>query len=151
MSNTRELSFSVSDLSPESVATIRKNLDALKEYLSKGQVASIRIGKGKEIPLPESLINLFSQALTKAAAGKKVVIVEEDDEVSPEKAAEFLHVSRPFLVKQLDAGEIPFHMVGTHRRILMSDIIEYKRKRKERTQEILQQMREEAEELGLYE
>lgn len=151
MSNTRELSFSVSDLSPESVATIRKNLDALKEYLSKGQIASIRIGKGKEIPLPESLINLFSQALTKAAAGKKVVIVEEDDEVSPEKAAEFLHVSRPFLVKQLDAGEIPFHMVGTHRRILMSDIIEYKRKRKERTQEILQQMREEAEELGLYE
>ncbi len=151
MSNTRELSFSVSDLSPESVATIRKNLDALKEYLSKGQVASIRVGKGKEIPLPESLINLFSQALTKAAAGKKVVIVEEDDEVSPEKAAEFLHVSRPFLVKQLDAGEIPFHMVGTHRRILMSDIIEYKRKRKERTQEILQQMREEAEELGLYE
>lgn len=79
------------------------------------------------------------------------MIVEEDNEVSPEKAAEFLHVSRPFLVKQLDAGEIPFHMVGTHRRILMSDIIEYKRKRKERTQEILQQMREEAEELGLYE
>lgn len=151
MSNTGELSFSVSDLSPESVAAIRKNLDALKEYLSKGQVASIRVGKGKEIPLPESLIDLFSQALTKAAAGKKVVIVEEDDEVSPEKAAEFLHVSRPFLVKQLDAGEIPFHMVGTHRRILMSDIIEYKRKRKERTREILQQMREEAEELGLYE
>ena len=151
MSNTGELSFSVSDLSPESVATIRKNLDALKEYLSKGQVASIRVGKGKEIPLPESLIDLFSQALTKAAAGKKVVIVEEDDEVSPEKAAEFLHVSRPFLVKQLDAGEIPFHMVGTHRRILMSDIIEYKRKRKERTREILRQMREEAEELGLYE
>lgn len=151
MSNTRELSFSVSDLSPESVATIRRNLEALKEYLSKGQVASIRVGKGKEIPLPESLINLLSQALTKAVAGKKVVIVEEDDEVSPEKAAEFLHVSRPFLVKQLDAGEIPFHMVGTHRRILMSDIMEYKRKRKERTREILQQMREEAEELGLYE
>lgn len=151
MSNTGELSFSVSDLSPESVATIRKNLDVLKEYLSKGQVASIRVGKGKEIPLPESLIDLFSQALTKAAAGKKVVIVEEDDEVSPEKAAEFLHVSRPFLVKQLDAGEIPFHMVGTHRRILMSDIIDYKRKRKERTRDILQQMREEAEELGLYE
>ncbi len=151
MSNTRELSFSVSDLSPESVATIRRNLEALKEYLSKGQVASIRVGKGKEIPLPESLINLLSQALTKAVAGKKVVIVEEDDEVSPEKAAEFLHVSRPFLVKQLDAGEIPFHMVGTHRRILMSDIMEYKRKRKERTQEILRQMREEAEDLGLYE
>lgn len=151
MSNTRELSFSLRDLPPESVATIRKNLDALKDYLSKGQIVSIRVGKGKDIPLPESLINLLSQALTKAAVGKKVVIVEEDDEVSPEKAAEFLHVSRPFLVRLLGAGEIPFHMVGAHRRILMSDVIEYKRRRKERTQEILRQMREEAEELGLYE
>ena len=151
MSNAQELVFSVSELSPETLATIRKNLDALKEYLAKGQSATIRVGKGKEIPLPDSLINLFSQALTKAAAGKKIVIVEEDDEVSPEKAAEFLHISRPFLVKQLDAGEIPFHWVGSHRRILMSDLVEYKRGRKERTQEILRQMREEAEEMGLYE
>jgi excisionase family DNA binding protein len=71
--------------------------------------------------------------------------------VSPEKAAEFLHISRPFLVKRLDAGEIPFHMVGSRRRILISDLIECKRKRKERTQELLHQMREEAEEVGLYE
>lgn len=151
MIDAQELSFSVSDLSPESVALIRKNLDALKEYLAKGQFPSLKVGRGKEIPIPESLINLFSQALTKAAAGKKIVIVEEDDEVSPEKAAKFLHISRPFLVKRLDAGEIPFHWVGSHRRILMSDLIEYKQKRKERTREILQQMREEAEEMGLYE
>src|SRR5262245_51989800 len=137
MSNTQDLSFSVNELSPESLAAIRKNLDALKEYLAKGQSPIIKVGKGKEIPLPESLINLISQALTKAVDGKKIVIIEEDDEVSPEKAAEFLHISRPFLVKRLDAGEIPFHMVGSHRRILMSDLIEYKRKRKERTQELL--------------
>ncbi len=151
MSNGQELSFSVSELSPESIATIRKNLDALKEYLAKGHTASIRLGKGKEILLPESLINLVFQALARAADGRKIVIVEEDDEVSPEKAAEFLHVSRPFLVKQLDAGEIPFHRVGAHRRILMSDLVAYKRKRRERSREILRQMREEAEEMGLYE
>jgi excisionase family DNA binding protein len=109
------------------------------------------VEQGKEIPLPESLINLISQALTKAVDGKKIVIIEKDDEVSPEKAAEFLHISRPFLLKRLDAGEIPFHMVGSHRRILMSDLIEYKRNRKERTRELLQQMREEAEEMELYE
>jgi excisionase family DNA binding protein len=151
MSNGEELSFSVSELSPESIAMIRKSLDALKEYLAKGQTPSIRLEKGKEIPLPESLINLVFQALIRAADGKKIVIVEEDEEVSPEKAAEFLHVSRPFLVKKLEAGEIPFHWVGAHRRILMSDLVAYKRKRRERSQEILRQMREEAEEMGLYE
>ena len=151
MSNGQELSFSVSELSPESIAAIRKNLGALKEYLAKGQTAGIKLGKGKEILLPESLVNLLLQAFTKAADGKKIVIVEEDEEVSPEKAAEFLRVSRPFLVKKLDAGEVPFHWVGSHRRILMSDLVMYKRKRRERSQEILSQMREEAEELGLYE
>ncbi|MGH9837615.1 MAG: helix-turn-helix domain-containing protein [Blastocatellia bacterium] len=151
MSNAQELSFSVNDLSPESIAGIRKNLEMLQEYLAKGQQASLRMGKGKEIPLPDSLINLVFQALTKAAAGKRIIIVEEDDEVSPEKAAKFLHVSRPFLVKKLDAGEVPFHWVGTHRRILMSDLVEYKRERRERSQELLRQMREEAEDMGLYE
>ncbi|HEY6403757.1 MAG TPA: hypothetical protein VI479_20205, partial [Blastocatellia bacterium] len=42
------------------------------------------MGKGREIPLPESLINLIAQALTKAIDGKKIVIIEEDDEVSPD-------------------------------------------------------------------
>ncbi len=150
MRKARELSFSVSDLSSESIANLRKSLELLKAQLAKGQAARIRVGKGKEITLPESLINMFSQALTKAADGKKVVIIEEDEEVSTEEAAEFLRVSRPFLIKQLEAGEIPFHKVGTHRRILMADLLEYKRMRKARTQEILRQMREEAEDQGLY-
>jgi hypothetical protein len=50
----------------------------------------------------------------------------------------------------LDGGEIPFHYVGTHRRITMSDLIEYKRKRKIRSKEALQKMVEASEEMGLY-
>jgi excisionase family DNA binding protein len=113
----------------------------LQEYLARKQPASLKLGKGKEIPLPESLTALVIRALFRAADGKKIVRVEEGEEVSPEKAAEVLHVSRPFLVKRLDAGELPFHWVGSHRRILMSDLIEYKRKRRQRSLETLQQMR----------
>jgi excisionase family DNA binding protein len=151
MQKPQELSFSVSDLPPESLALVRKHLALLQEYLARKQPASLKLGKGKEIPLPESLTALVIRTLCRAADGKKIVLVEEDEEVSPEKAAEVLHVSRPFLVKQLDAGELPFHWVGSHRRILMSDLIEYKRKRRQRSLETLQQMREEAEEMELYE
>jgi excisionase family DNA binding protein len=151
MSSHQELSFSVSELSPESLAFVRKNIDLLKKYLAKRQPASLKLGRNTEIQLPESVIALIFQALSRAADGKKIVLVEEEEEVSPGKAAEFLHVSRPFLVKKLDAGEIPFHWVGTHRRILISDLIKYKQERRQRSQEILQQMREEAEETGLYE
>jgi excisionase family DNA binding protein len=141
MNQPQELSFSVSDLPPESLALVKKHLALLQEYLARKQPASLKLGKGKEIPLPESLTALVIRALLRAADGKKIVLVEEGEEVSPEKAAEVLHVSRPFLVKRLDAGELPFHGVGSHRRILMSDLIEYKRKRRQHSLETLQQMR----------
>jgi excisionase family DNA binding protein len=66
--------------------------------------------------LPDSILRLVYEALSSAAAGKKLRLVEEDEEVSPEKAAEFLQVSRPYFVRLLGTGEIPFHYVGTHRR-----------------------------------
>jgi excisionase family DNA binding protein len=88
--------------------------------------------------------------MVSAASGKRLRLVEEDEEVAPEKAAEFLQVSRPYLVRLLDNGEIPFHYVGTHRRITMSDLIEYKRRRKIKSKEALQRMTELSEEMGLY-
>jgi excisionase family DNA binding protein len=151
MRKSQEISFSVSDLPPESLALVRKHLEVLKECLTAKQPISLKLGKNKEIPLPASLTALVVQALSSAADGKRIVLVEADEEVSPEKAAEFLHISRPFLIKRLEAGELPFHWVGSHRRILMSDLVEYKRQRRQRSLETLQQMREDAEAMGLYE
>jgi excisionase family DNA binding protein len=150
MRKSQEVSFSVSDLPPESLALLRKHLKVLKECLTTQQPISLKL-KNKEIPLPASLTALVVQALSSAVDGKRIVLVEADEEVSPEKAAEFLHVSRPFLVKRLEVGELPFHWVGSHRRILMSDLVEYKRQRRQRSLETLQQMREDAEAMGLYE
>jgi excisionase family DNA binding protein len=48
---------------------------------------------------------------------------KENAEVSPEKAAEMLRISRPTLLKKLDSGEIPFHYVGSHRRIAVADVL----------------------------
>jgi len=150
MRKSQEVSFSASDLPPESLALLRKHLEVLKECLTTQQPISLKL-KNKEVPLPASLATLVVQALSSIADGKRIVLVEADEEVSPEKAAEFLHVSRPFLIKRLEAGELPFHWVGSHRRILMSDLVAYKRQRRQRSLETLQQMREDAEAMGLYE
>ena len=150
--NGQEHKLSVSVLSPEMLRMAQENSEILKQYLEDHRSATLRLGgaEDREITLPDSILRLVYEALVSAATGKRLRLVEEDEEVSPEKAAEFLQVSRPYLVRLLDNGEIPFHYVGTHRRVTMSDLIEYKHKRKIRSKEALQRMVEVSEEMELY-
>ena len=151
MNSTAEISFSLSDLSPELLAQFQQRLPQLQGAAARRPAVALKIGQEPELALPEAVVKFLLQALQQAAAGKKVVLVDADAEISPEKAAALLHVSRPFLVKQLDSGAIPFHWVGTHRRLRLADVLAYKQQRQAQSWELLRQMREEAEDLGLYE
>lgn len=144
-------SFSLNDFSPEALAQFQQSFARLQASSGTSQKAALRIGRQPEIQLPDALVKLLLQALSQAAAGKKVTLVDADEEISPEKAATILHISRPFLVKQLESGAMPFHWVGTHRRLRLADVIAYRQQRIATSLEALQQMREEAEEIGLYE
>lgn len=59
------------------------------------------------------------------AEGKTVSIVQSDSELSTQQAADMINVSRPHLIKLLESKQIPFKKVGSHRRVLLMDIMEY--------------------------
>ena len=63
--------------------------------------------------------------LAATARGADISLVAEDAELTPNQAAELLKMSRPHLVSFMDRGDLPFHRIGSHRRIKMSDLREF--------------------------
>jgi len=96
------------------------------------------------IPLPGSLVLVLRQILGFMSQGKGVAITPVLRELTTQSAADLLGVSRPFLIELLNQQEIPFHLVGTHRRIYLKDLLRYREHRDRHRKEILNRMAREA-------
>ena len=99
--------------------------------------------------LPEDAANLVRQLLQDYAAGRQPRVIAEDAEVSTFEAADLLNISRPHLISLIDKGVIPFHRVGTHRRMKLSDVMAYKDARDRASDAAMDELVAEAQSLKL--
>lgn len=104
---------------------------------------------GEFITVPKKALQLLAHILSNMAEGKAISLIPSDSEVTTQQAADMLHVSRPHVVKLLEQGVIPFKKVGSHRRILLEDLLKYEAEQKERRKENLQFLAEQAQDLNL--
>ncbi len=81
--------------------------------------------------------------------GDAVTIVPFQAELTTQEAADFLNVSRLYLIKLLEKELIPVRRVGRHRRILFADILKYKEKSKEKSRKVREALTQEAQDLDL--
>ncbi len=84
---------------------------------------------GKTEILPNNLYSFLLRLLADLRAGMAVTILQSGHELTTIEASKILGMSRQFLVQLLERGEIPFHKVGTHRRLYVRDVIAYKARR----------------------
>ena len=134
---------------PNSDATIMKQLD---EELAQNQgVAKLVTPQGSEIRLPHSILKVLVEVVHEMARGNAVRVMPIHAELTTQQAAELLNVSRPFLVSLLEQGEIKYRKVGTHRRILLEDLLVYKDRRDRERLSALDELAKEDQRLGLYE
>jgi excisionase family DNA binding protein len=70
-------------------------------------------------------------------------------EMTTTQAAEFLDVSRPFVIKLIKRGELSCRMVGKHRRIATSDLQRYRETMFLRAKRAMEELAELSQGLGL--
>ncbi len=93
------------------------------------------------IDFAASLTGVIEQTTEMLLAGKQVRVIEDDEAITTQEAADLLNVSRPYLVKLLDTGEIaPLPKVGRHRRVARASVLKYKRHRDAQRESALREL-----------
>ncbi len=103
-----------------------------------------------EVKLPPLLVRVLMEAARQLAKGNSVSILHYEEELTTQQAADLLQVSRPYLIRLLEEGKICYHLVGSHRRVRLADLLDYKNTRDARRQANISEMARVSESLGLY-
>lgn len=127
----------------------------LTQFLAARPKKSLRVRIEPEnepeesISIPVSAFRLLNGILTEMAKGNSVTLIPVHAELTTQQAAQILNVSRPFLIEQLEKGVIPYRKVGTHRRILFKDLMEYRQTMDHNRLNALEELSALDQELGL--
>ncbi|MEF9387768.1 helix-turn-helix domain-containing protein [Ralstonia solanacearum species complex bacterium KE056] len=126
---------SISKVQPseEDVTLAREAGRTLAAVLATGAAVrqvDIRDGSGRvrSVQMPVAALQLLQDVLDQIEKGCAVSVVSMHTELTTQEAAQMLGVSRPFFVQTLEKGDIPFHKIGTHRRVRYRDVLDYKKR-----------------------
>jgi excisionase family DNA binding protein len=139
--------FDPSDLTARQL----RQLDRLSEAVQADERPALVGRDGVRLELPEPIFHLLVRVMHTMREGKAFVLLPESESMTTQAAAEFLGVSRPFVVALLEKDAIPHHKVGTHRRVYLKDLIKFQRQRDAHRRATLDNLRGQVEAAGLYE
>lgn len=138
--------------SKEDVELARASGQRLAPLARRGRPLTLRVrdaGEEETIELPAGAVKLLQGILEDMASGRAVTIVPQNAELTTQQAADFLNVSRPFLVQLLEQKKLPFRLVGSHRRVRFEDVLRFKENIDTERRKVLDQLAAEGQELKM--
>jgi excisionase family DNA binding protein len=140
---------SVAEQAASAVAALSEFLRAHPTPTTRVRICPDDAGAETPIVVPAEAFRLFVEILAELANGNAVTVAPVHAELTTQQAADLLNVSRPYLIGLLEDGHIPFRRVGNRRKVLLADVLDYKRRDDRDRDEILRELTAEAEEHGL--
>jgi excisionase family DNA binding protein len=94
----------------------------------------IRLPDGSEVPLPATLARVLMASASELSAGHAVTVLASDVHLTPAEVGAMLGLSRPFVARLLDSGDMPFERLpsSTHRVVRLNDVLEFQARRERR-------------------
>jgi excisionase family DNA binding protein len=105
---------------------------------------------GEEVEIPASVFQILRRSVHYLAHDQAVTVVPVGKDLTTQQAADILNVSRPYLIKLLEDGAIPFTMTGSHRRVPLAALLVYKQQHEARQRAALDELTRLSQEYGLY-
>jgi len=99
----------------------RRDAEALARQLSKSARK-----QSADVKVEGVMLKLLRQLTELTLKHSGVVIFPIDRELSPADAGKILGISRPMVVRKMEAGELPFRYEGKHRRCKLEDVLQIK-------------------------
>jgi excisionase family DNA binding protein len=135
----------------EAEATIAKAAASkLRTVAKSGNDIKISVqGADVIVPLPARAVDLIFRILETMGEGVPISVIPHQAELTTQQAADYLNVSRPFLVQQIEANKLAYRKVGSHRRIRFSDLVVFENNSKIKQSAAMKRINEKAQDLGL--
>jgi excisionase family DNA binding protein len=127
-----------------------QQLAEVAKIFAKPDHVALIDSQGNQTHIPEALFAHFARIVRLMSERKAIVMLPEDEAFTTQAAANYLGMSRQFLVNLLEKGEIPHHRVGTHRRVTFKDLLEYEKTRDRTRREAMDQLADEVIKAGKY-
>ncbi|RWE12781.1 MAG: helix-turn-helix domain-containing protein [Mesorhizobium sp.] len=115
----------------------------------EGAELRVQVDGGEVLRLPKAVSELLYHLLTEMAQGNAVTLFPIHAELTTQEAADYLNVSRPYLIRLLEEGRVKFNMVGTHRRIKFGDLEAFRKSNEDERKRVMDDLAAQAQELGM--